>query len=122
MAQNIRPHDSTLRTLEGVPLEYVRLVLEQLSCCDKSLGPASVRICLSSEGNCPHYRIDAIMDLDTGETTNWEWFSGRTHRPLSDKQRSTATWSNAQMTFRQVSDLIGEIRNYSKRKPSTNRI
>lgn len=117
-----RPTGTTLLSLKGIlSVEYVRLVLSQLQDCERSLGDAQVGVCLNGEINPPHYRIDAIMDLDTGETERWEAFSGKTHRPLSSRQSAHVVWSSEHMTFREVSALIGELRNYSKRKPHADR-
>jgi hypothetical protein len=114
----MRPAASTLRTLKAsLEEEYVRMVLAQVRSCEQSLGDAQVRVCLDDEIDPPHYCIDAVMDPDTGETTNWESFSGRTHLVLSDHQRRRVTWSSHFMTFRQLSELIGEIRNYSSAPP-----
>ncbi len=111
-----RPNGTTLRTLKDtLPVEYVRLVLAQVHDCERSLGDAQVRVCLNADIEPPHYTIDAVMDLDTGETTGWETFSGKTHKPLSARQSSKVVWSADHMTFQQVSTLIGEMRNYSKR-------
>lgn len=119
MTLTMLPRDATLRSVKSsLPEEYVRLVLKQLHDCERSLGDAQVRICLDRKTVPPYYRVDAVMDLETGETTNWESFSGRTHRLLSEKQSENVTWSQEAMTFRQVSELIGEIRNFKKAKRS----
>jgi hypothetical protein len=112
----LRPDDTTLRTLkDALSTEYVRLVLKQIRDCENQLGDAQVRVCRDPNVNPPHYRIDAVMDLDTGETTGWESFSGKTHKPLTARQQSDVLWASAHMTFRQVSKLIGDMRNYTKR-------
>lgn len=120
MILTMLPSNATLRSVKSsLPEEYARLVLKQLLDCERSLGDARIRICLNLKSDPPHYRIDAVMDLETGETTNWGSFSGRTHRPLSERQSENAIWSQDAMTFRQVSELIGEIRNFKKAKRST---
>ena len=112
----IRPNGTTLRTLKEVlPVEYVRMVLAEVQNCERSLGDARVSVSLNAGTALPHYRIDAVMDLYTGETTTWDRFSGKTHKSLSTRQSATVLWSEGEMTFREVSDLIGEIRKFSKR-------
>lgn len=70
MTLTMLPRDATLRSVKSsLPEEYVRLVLKQLHDCERSLGDAQVRICLDRKTVPPHYRIDAVMDLETGETT-----------------------------------------------------
>lgn len=120
MTSTTLPGNATLCSLKsGLQEEYVRLVLKQLLDCERSLGDAQVRICLDLKNDPPHYCIDAVMDLETGETTNWGAFSGRTHRLLSERQSENAIWSQDAMTFRQVSELIGEMRNFKRAKRST---
>lgn len=114
----LRPNNATLLSLQGVlPVEYVRLVLSQIHECERSLGDTQVRVSLNAEIEPPHYRINAVMDIETGEATNWKSFHGKTHKPLSARQSSGAIWSGETMTFRQVSDLIGAMRNYRPRPP-----
>lgn len=118
----LRPNGTTLRTLkETLSLEYVRLVLAQVRDCERSLGDAQVRVSLNAEIEPPHYTIDSVMDLGTGETTGWETFSGKTHKPLSAHQSSKIVWSGTHMTFSQISILIGEMRNYFKKIDHANR-
>ncbi len=114
---SLRSNDTTLRSLrDRLDVEYVRAILSQVRDCEASLGDARLRVSLNSEMDPPHYRIDAVMDLTTGETTQWHSFSGKTHKPLSERQSSTVVWSLAQMTLREVSDLIGDMRNYTRKR------
>jgi hypothetical protein len=110
------PQGSTIRSIAGnLTDEYVRAVLENVKDCERQMGDALVAISLMDGRIPPSYRIDAVMDLETGETMNWQNFSGRTHRPLSEKQERQVVWSSAWMTWRQLSELRGEIRNFQKR-------
>jgi len=106
----------TLRSFkECISIEYVRRVLAQVENCERELGDAQASVCLNCDTHPPHYRVDAVMDVETGETAPWSSFSGRTHRPLSPKQQLTAVWSSEHMTLQEIADLIGEMRGYSKR-------
>ncbi len=117
-----RPNDVTLSSLQGtLPVEYVRMVLSQLRDCERSLGDAEVRVCLNAESEPPHYCIDPTTDMETGETTNWGTFHGKTHKPLTARQASDVVWGTERMTYRQVLELIGAMRNFSKPKPATGR-
>ncbi|MCC5978699.1 MAG: hypothetical protein JJU21_11595 [Salinarimonas sp.] len=118
----LRPNDVTLNSLqETLPVEYVRMVLSRLRDCEQSLGDAYVRVCLNTDIEPPHYCIDAMMDPETGETTNRESFHGKTHKPLTVRQASDVVWAAERMTYSQVSDLIGAMRNFSKKKTAVRR-
>lgn len=113
----LRPNDVTLSSLQQtLPVEYVRMVLSQLRDCERSLGGADVRVCQNAEFEPPHYRIASTTDLEAGETADWESFHGKTHKPLTKRQSSDLVWAAERMTYRQVADLIGAMRNFSKKK------
>lgn len=113
------PPGSTLRSIaDNLTDEYVRAVLERVQDCEREMGDALVTISLTDGQMPPSYRIDAMMDPATGEAMNWQNFSGRTHRPLSDRQERQVVWSSISMTWRQLSELRGEIRNFQKRSPN----
>jgi hypothetical protein len=117
-----RPNDVTLSSLqETLPVEYVRMVLSQLHDRERSLGDASVRVCLNAEFEPPHYCIDSTTDAEAGEGTNSASFHGKTHKPLTARQACDVVWGAERMTYRQVSDLIGAMRNFSKPKPAAGR-
>ncbi len=117
-----RPNDVTLSSLqENLPVEYVRMVLSQLHDCERSLGGASVRVCLNVEFEPPHYCIDSTTDVETGESTSSASFHGKTHKPLTARQAGDVVWGAERMSYRQVSDLIGAMRNFSKPKPAAGR-
>ncbi len=118
----LRPNDVTLISLrETLPVEYVRMVLSQLRDCERSLGDAYARVCLNAEFEPPHYCIDSTADPETGETTNRELFHGKTHKPLTARQSSDLVWAAERMTYRQVAELIGAMRNFSKKKTAAAR-
>ncbi len=107
---------ATLRTIKTfLSEEYVRRVLAEVLECERSLGDARVCIALNGDAKSPSYWIRAIMDLETGEGTSWEWFSGKTHRVLSKIAANKLVWSQQEMTMREVQELIGEIRHFQKR-------
>lgn len=113
------PDGSTIRSIAGIVTEeYVRSVLERVQQCEREFGDALVSISLIDDTVPPSYRIDTIMDLETGETMNWQNFSGRTHRPLSEAKQFRTIWSSSNMTWREVSILLGEIRNSIKGYPN----
>jgi hypothetical protein len=112
--------DATLLTIrEGLAEEYVRLIYVQLIAAEKSLGGAHVRLAINDGAVNPSYTIDAVMDLETGETTNWETFSGKTHKPLLKTKADLLSWSSEFMVLSQIRELIGEIRGYVKPKTDT---
>lgn len=109
----LRPIGTTFRTLKvTLPVEYVRLVLAQAHDCERSLGDAQVRVCLNAEIEPPHYTIDAVMNLDTGETTGWKTFSGKTHKPLSAHHFQDCMVGGSHDLSSNLH--FGEMRNYSK--------
>jgi len=107
------PQGSTLRSVVAtVTEEYVRRVLGNVAACDREMGDAVVAVSLAGDGQFPDYKVSAIMDTDTGQTMTWQSFSGKTHRPLRIAEEMQSFWSDAQMTRRDVSTLIGEIRGF----------
>ncbi len=113
------PKDATIRSIVGsVTEEYVRAVLEKVQQCEREMADALVSIDLAKGVDRPNYCIDAVMDLESRGVMNWQNFSGKTHRPLSEKQERESAWSCRSMTWRELSELIGEIRNFqSKKRP-----
>jgi hypothetical protein len=107
------PSGSTIASIRtGLSEEYVRAVLQNTQDCEREVGNAVVLISLIGGLSCPNYRIDAIMDLQTGERMNWQNFSGRTHRLLTERQETTSIWSAEHMTRSALSDLLGQIRGF----------
>src|SRR5271169_5878389 len=101
MVKTLLPQGSTLRSLvtlrsvvDSATEEYVRAILENVGECERAFGDAHVRISISGPSNYPHYRVDAVMDLDTGQTTPCGSFSGLSHRPLSEKLEARIIWSD----------------------------
>lgn len=120
MSKLTLPQGSTLRTIVGtLTEEYVRAVLANVAACDRELGDAVVHLSLTGDGHFPDYGIDAIMDLDTGQATSWQDFSGKTHKPLRPTQEKQVFWSCERMTRQEVSALLGEIRGYKLARKSS---
>ncbi|HEV7278370.1 MAG TPA: hypothetical protein VGN80_18985 [Devosiaceae bacterium] len=103
------------------PESYVRSVLENLFGW-RNIGWEEVRLAVNGDAAAPHYNIEAVMDQETGEGTNFEAYSGKTHKPLSALQRSKVVWSTEATAHREVAELLGELRHYQpKAKPDANR-
>jgi hypothetical protein len=113
MSELAMPDGSTIRSIvESVTEDYVRSVLTNVTVCEREMGDARVSVSLMGDRRFPDYNISAVMDVDTGQAQTWQSFSGKTHKPLRPAQEKLALWSCGQMTWREVSALIGEIRRY----------
>jgi hypothetical protein len=116
MTSTLLHPETTLRSLQaGLSVEYVRRVLEHLWDCERSLGDALVQVSLTSGETQPDYLIQAVMDLETGESTIYAFLNGRTHRELAQKKISDSQWSMTPMTLKEVADMIGEMRNFESK-------
>ena len=97
------------------------MVLSQLHDRERSLGDASVRVCLNAEFEPPHYCIDSTTDAETGEGMNSASIP-RQNAQATDRAPGLRCRMGAErMTYHQVSDLIGAMRNFSKPKPAAAR-
>jgi hypothetical protein len=74
-----------------------------------------VVLSLTSGDTQPDYLINAVMDLETGESTIYAPINGRTHRQLTQKMFEDSEWSMTPMTLKEVSALIGEMRNFKSK-------
>lgn len=99
---------------EAIP--YLRAVLEKLWECKRENGDAQVRIGIRNGSGSPNYRIETIMDEETGQARVIAGFSGKTHRPLSyDKIQKFDDWSIETVSLAKVSAHIGELRNFRRK-------
>jgi hypothetical protein len=52
------------------------------------------------------------MDVNTGQTSPWQSFNGKTHKPISPNQEMRIPWSSERMTRQEVRALLGDIRGF----------
>jgi hypothetical protein len=113
------PNDSTLadvaRGLKN-PIEYVRNVLAALV-QHKREGTADplIRLSLQSDPSAPNYRIEEIMDAETGQSMVLTSYSGKTHRQLSSDKLDAGYWSETSSDFSQLQELIGMLQKALKK-------
>jgi hypothetical protein len=67
---------------------------------------------LTSGYTQPDYLINAVMDLETGESTVYAPINGRTHRELTQKAFDNSQWSTVPTTLKEVAALIGDMRGF----------
>lgn len=112
--------DATILTVHDRlddPEGYVRAVLDRLWACKRQNGDAQVRIGILSGATAPDYRLETIMDPETGQSVTIEGYSGKTHRQLAfDKIDDYRLWSSESVVIDMVANLLGEIRNFKRRK------
>src|SRR5438128_1456462 len=81
------PPGSTLRSIQGIVREeYVRAVLSNVASCEREMGGAVVVLSLTGDERCPDYNVGSVMDVNTGQTSPWQSFNGKTHKPISPNQ------------------------------------
>jgi hypothetical protein len=90
--------------------EYVRIVLGNLSACKKAHGNASVRIGITGQGKIPSHKVEYRDRL--GELVLFGAFDQ--DRPFTDVGIQEHTWSTATLTFAEVQQLLGDIRNFRR--------
>ena len=92
------------------PIEYVRRVLENMR--RHSLG-ATVRVSLAEPERPADYVVDEL-NADTGRFEPVQGYDGSTHRQLSSKKLGDGLngWSLTRMDRKQVSSLLGELRDF----------
>lgn len=143
LPSNSTIRDLTRRTTLTHPESYVRRVLGNMHTCRKEHGSALVRIGVTGEGRQPHYwisperpdrdegsaidieDIDRFLDLARSQ----EWannqshfflvYDGRNHERIEDWgfwEVRPEHWSRRQLTLEEVAALLGEIRQFRRRR------
>jgi hypothetical protein len=133
--------DVTIADLLGTlarPEDYVRGVLENLYAClsqgsGSQKGDLFVRIGVTGHGIVPHYRIDYFDELDlsskglgnTSVCVTFGAFDGRTHKKIAVLEEASIqrdesilldqNWSTRSMTFKEIENLLGQIRDIKKK-------
>src|SRR4051794_22255071 len=104
----------TIRATLSAPEAYVRAVLERLWACKRDHGDAQVRLCVRGDGGAPDYRVETIMDPETGQSMEIGAYSGKTHKPLAYERYERISywlWSSEVTDIEVVAALLGDIRN-----------
>jgi hypothetical protein len=125
--------DSKLSEVIGTvskPEDYLCGLIPYLHKCEKGRGNAFLRIATLGTGQAPHYRIEyqrgksalAEGDQAAGSEAAYEVvgaFQGRNHKPLvaageQPESLKDENWSTRTMSYSEVKELLGELRNSGK--------
>ena len=121
--------DETIRDIAdrlSQPESYVRGVFGNMAAYRKEVGAEPiVKIGCTGEGFYPHYRIEpesrpdphAIIDFDMDGFLKLATFNGRNHSAMdwTAKDIVGEHWSSGSMTYRDVQNLLGDIRGFARR-------
>lgn len=104
------------------PVGYVRGVLANMQECKRKHSTAVVWIGTTGKGAIPNYRVAPLDSFDALMTDHHdlpeyvEAYHGSSHKKISDWKLRGLNWSGNSMTFEEVQQLLGELRNFKSRK------
>jgi hypothetical protein len=92
--------------------DYVSGLFGKLRKANQQTGNAVVRIGITGKGRHPAYRIE-----HPGNDIQPEPFDGQLHRAFTDvKATYDENWSTQTMTYQEIEDLLGRLRNFTRKK------
>jgi hypothetical protein len=113
------PPDATIRSEMhklGNRKGYIRGVFGRVHECKTIHGNATVRIGVEGKGLMPYYRV-LFVNSDDGAEVIFGAFYGDSHAEFKTDEAPNKRWSSASMTYDEVEQLLGEIRNFKRKKP-----
>jgi hypothetical protein len=105
----------TLRTLKprlADPETFVSRAFGVVHRYARSHGDVRLRLGITGTGQFPNYRIE---DAESGEHLGA--FNGANHEPWPEGEniQGVGTWSKATMSRGEVEELLGEVRNFTRK-------
>lgn len=108
--------DATLRDAKSGladPEHFISQAFGVMHRIAKDHGDVRLRLGVTGTGQFPNYRIE---DANSGEAV--AALNGANHEPWPEGEKfdGVGTWSESTMSKQEVEELLGEIRNFSRKR------